>query len=292
MARFVGPCLLVLLLACTRENPGFDEPTASSTSATAAASTGEPTTTGSGTTSDPVTQGSSDTGGTVGLTDSGTDTTEALASTDPTTGAPDTSTTSTTSGSESSSTGEPEPPPPEHLQLYDPGRCGQPLWCHAQGDVNNGSPARTSSQACFTPKMSPPYRVVRVGYRIAARFGDLSSDSKMQIFERTAQGPGALVKELAIGDPDLGVGPHAVVFDGVEIDSPGFCVGLVGGRPVPGAGLGVAVDTEVLGPGQAYIRAEGSAGCAIPQWKDVDSFDPPTTPDGAWCLDADVEAVP
>ena len=166
-----------------------------------------------------------------------------------------------------------------------------PLWCYIldQG-VFVGSPARTESQACFTPTTQPPYALTRVGYVVAAAFGDPAAS--LRIHERTGMGPGKLLAEEPLGAGGQTVGPQALVFDPpIVIDAPAFCLGLSGGDPGnPGAGLGVAVVTMVLPPQQSYIKVDGGGGCDFSNWQDVSVLKP--NPSGAWCIDADVVKQP
>lgn len=296
MARpALGLCLLVSFTGCTRPNPGFDPPgvsseetseattSATTTPVTAAPTTGEPTTSGS------VSAGT----GSVGSTDPGS-TTEAIATTEPEATTTSTSSssegTSTTDGSESS-TGNVEPPPPEHLQFYAPDRCDVPLWCFSGGDKFNGVPSRTSSQACFSPSMPPPYMLTRIGYRIAKSSGDLAN-ARLQIHERTDAGPGKLLHEIPVMKAQLEEGAYALLTDKV-IDVPGFCVGFIGGSKEPKETLGVGADPMALMPKQSYLRMEETQGvCDVPEFKDITTFNPMAPSAGAWCIDADVVALP
>ncbi|MBA3545312.1 MAG: hypothetical protein H0T76_02400 [Nannocystis sp.] len=269
-----GLCLLVA--GCTKVNPAFGADGVDTS--TSAATTSPLTTAGAGSSTSLADTGGSTTGG------------DGSSGPDPTSGSTGVATTDVdpgTSTSAASSTTDPvDPPPPEHLQLYVAQNCTTPLWCFANQDVFAGTAARTGSQACFTPKMPPPYGLTRVGYVIAAKFSEPAAS--LQIFERTGAGPGKLLTELPLDAGGETVGPHAILFgEPLVIEVPGFCVGLVGGnKDAPGAGLGVAVDTTVLPPQQSYVRVDGAGGCDIPDWNDIATLKP--NPSGAWCIDADV----
>lgn len=290
----IGLCLLTALGGCTRQNPAFDEnDTDASASASAGASTS--TSTSSSTTGPSTSDGSTtaaDTGGTATAGDGSSGLDPTTSSTAATLTGVDPGTSTSTSTDATSSTGDPmDPPPPEHLQLYDPQNCTMPLWCYNTNDgVFAGVPARTGSQACFTPTTPPPYGLTRVGYVIAAAFGGPAA--ALQIHERTGMGPGKLITELPLDANGLTVGPHALVFnDPIVIDVPAFCLGLIGGsKDNPAAGLGVAVDTTMLPPQQSFLRIDGGGGCNLPNWSDIATVNP--TPKGAWCIDADIAKQP
>lgn len=291
MTRPAAPTvLLVLTLAgCTRPNSAWDDPAA--TTSTSAA-TSSPTTTDASTSSSTASTAPDETGG------SGTAATFTTTSVDPstTTGAESTGivdpSTTTTTASDSTTTdattdGPPPPPNPEHLQLYDQDNCEEPLWCYnTNTDVFDGLGARTHSSACFTAATPPPFRLTRIGYRIIGSFGDLD-DSRFEV-RSYAGGPGPEIATLAAGGAALEPGPHALLTD-VLINESTFCVGLVGGDTDPDAGLGVAVDSiTMLPPGQSWLRIDGYGGCDLPDWVDIEDFNP--TPTGTWCID--VEVVP
>lgn len=280
-----GLSVLVLLLGCTKPNPAFGEDGADTSTST---STSVATTTTTG----PITTGSSGSLTDTGVSASGSD---ASSGPGPTTGSTGLATTDVDPGTSTSTTGsttEPvDPPPPEHLQLYVAQNCTQPLWCYnLNKDVFAGLAARTGSQACFTPAMQPPYRLTRVGYVIAAEFGEPAAS--LQIYERTDTGPGKLLSDLPLAAGGEEPGAHAILFEEpLVIDVAGFCLGLTGGdKGDPAAGLGVAVDTTVLPPQQSYLRIDGKDGCDLPEWNDIATLEP--TPSGAWCIDADVAKEP
>lgn len=291
MVRPATPLLLLAAVAgCTMKNPGFDEPTATtrdptdpSTSAAPAATTGSDagSTAVAPTTGSPATTTLADT--TLALADTSTGTTGTSTGT---TGPDDTTSASTTDAT----TGPPPEPEPEHLQLYDPDRCDEPLWCYdPMEDVFAGVPAEMTSQACFTPKTPPPYALKRVGYRIAASFN--LDKALLLVTARGPGGPGPTLLTVEFGADQLGAGAFAwIPPQPIVISEPGFCLGLVGGSQQAGSGLGVAIDPDALIPDQSYGKAVGPPMCNYPDWTDV--FDVMVEPKGAWCIDATIEPAP
>ena len=273
MATDVLPYALLIapLSACFYANPAFDADSQAEGSASATSTTSTTSTTTATTTTATV-------GPTTGSTSAGTG------------GVSATGTTSTGAGT-SASTGVDAttgtPPEPERLQHHIPGNCALPLWCYFLPDVWSGSPARVGSQACFQPATPPPYELTRVGYQVAASFGDLS-DTRLQVHEGIDGAVGVLLHDLPVDPAMLGPGVHDFIPEPpLKISSPRFCVGLHGGhKDPPQGGLGLAADELSLVPGQAFYKAQDNGGCQVPDWKDVTSFNP--TPKGTWCIDADV----
>lgn len=275
--------LLLALAGCTRPNAAFDEPgPADATTTLAGSTTNLPTTTAAPAgTSTGALDGDADASAgdltTTAAVDASTAADASTTAVDPTTGG------GTTTTGDDASTG---PAEPEHLQLYDPGRCEEPLWCYKTMEgVFSGVGARTSSQACFTPGMSPPFGVTRVGYIIAASFGNVGG--VLEIYGDDGDGPGDPIATTALQPDAVTPGAHAIVYpDPILVQTPRFCVGLTGGRPMPSAGLGVAVDPEALVADQSFLRMQGPPGCSHPDWVDLTAV--PSTPSGAWCIDVDV----
>lgn len=273
--------LLLALAGCTRPNAAFDEPGPADATATLTGSTTAlPTTTAA--------SAGTSTGALDGDADASAGDLTTTAAVDAST-AGDASTTgdgSTTTGDDTS-TG---PAEPEHLQLYDPGRCAEPLWCYKPMEgVFSGVGARTSAQACFTPIASPPFAVTRVGYIIAASFGNVGG--VLEIYSDDGDGPADPIVTTALQPDAVTPGAHAVVYpDPIVVQTPRFCIGLTGGRPMPPAGLGVAVDPEALVADQSFLRMQGPPpGCVHPDW--VDLTEVQSNPSGAWCIDVDVAAL-
>lgn len=268
----MGPCrraapLLALAAACTWPNPDFDTGAGGSGSLTG----------GSPTTGDPPTaSGSAATEASGGLSASSGLTTSP---------GPDPSTSSTAADSTGSSGAVEQLP--EHLQLYIPENCDEPLWCYnTQQGVFSGLPRLVRSSVCFVPTMPPPYRVTRVGYIIAATFGDLSGDTRLEVHALADGGPGNLLYDQLLDPAALVPGYDEVsLTTPPTIEKPGFCVGLSGGRSSPGAGLGVAVDPS----GPALMEAYYAGGCNGLPWTDILELKP--NPTGRWCIDADVTAL-
>ena len=102
------------------------------------------------------------------------------------------------------STGFPEPTMEEHLQSYQTENCKNPLWCLDEGQP---SPARASAQLCFAPATAPPYLLDRIGWVIAANFGDLTADSYLEVYTGTAAGPDQKLWELPLGPGEVSAVP-------------------------------------------------------------------------------------
>jgi len=274
--RTASPCLFIVLAACGI-NPGFDGPTTT----TADADTGPVSST---TTApiDPSTSTSLATGG---------DATVVWTDTDPTTDpAVDPTTTTqdpTTTGSEGTTSDDTTTglTGVEELQPFNPDNCDQPLWCFANGDINNGIPTRIATQACFTPATPRPYHLTAIHYHVAASSGDMQ-DAKIEVHAHDFNGVGPLLAEVPLGTTDILAGERDYTFESpIPIDVDTFCVGIIAGRSDPPARFGLAVDPGYLPDDQSYVRIDGQA-CNMPNWTDIHDFDP--TPKGGWCIAADV----
>mgnify|MGYP000491090533 CR=1 FL=1 len=269
--RRAGPGLLLALVACGR-NPAFDAAAASSPDpgvSTGLASTTAPLAPTTG----PALPGSTGDATTTGSTG---------AVLDPTTTDASTSAASTTDAS----TGFPEPTMEEHLQSYQTENCKNPLWCLDEGQP---SPARASAQLCFAPATAPPYLLDRIGWVIAANFGDLTADSYLEVYTGTAAGPDQKLWELPLGPGEVSAVPHAYVFgdDPIVIPTPIFCVGLVAGSNDPGgSAVGLGVDPTQPLPGRSYLDFAPGAACETDGWADLTTYVP--GPNGVWCLDATI----
>lgn len=272
MLRSASPCLFIVLAACGI-NPDFDGPTT-----TTAADTGfAASTTATTAPIDASTSTSLSTGGDATVAWTGT-------VEDPTTGPvidPTTSTGGESTTGDDTTTG----PGVEELRPFNPDNCDQPLWCFANGDINNGIPTRIATQACFTPATPRPYHLAAIHYHVAASSGDMP-DAKIEVHAHDFTGVGPLLAEVPLGTTDILAGERDYTFESpIPIDVDTFCVGIIAGRSDPPARFGLAVDPGYLPDDQSYVRIDGQA-CNMPNWTDIHDFDP--TPKGGWCIAADV----
>ncbi len=277
-----APLLLSFAAGCLIPNPAYDGSSGSSGSLTSSGTTTTPPTTEHSTSAASSTAGSASASGT-GFTSELTSTGNASATS--------TSTTDWATDTTPSSSGAIEPVA-EHLQHYQ-GGCNTPQWCHEADDFWKPISGTVWSQACFPVTLEPPYQLVRVGYWVAAKAGDLSGDTRIQVHERVGGAPGPLLGEQLV-DPNISLimGYNEVPFaPPLTINSAnGVCIGLVGGRKFPsGAALGIALDGAISGPGQSFSKVDGLFDCTVPSWTDHTAFNPPKK---TWCIDADVVTAP
>lgn len=257
------------LAACLVRNPEFGDAGATGEGSTAAASTSAAssgaTASGEGTSTGGSGGGSASATGTGG-------TGEALS----TSGAVTTSTGATTEASQ----------PPTRLQHYADGKCATPLWCFMNGQISQGTPVRIFAQECFTG-VTPPFRVSRIGYWIAATEGT-PSDPVIELrgFDGTSPSASPLVPPAGLGGGDVSPGYHEVALDWVVMTD-AFCIGLAGGDLAQGTALGVAVDDVVPPLHQSFYRVDGVAPCdSAGQFRDTAVAKP--TPTAQWCVDVDI----
>ena len=104
--------------------------------------------------------------------------------------------------------------------------------------------------------------------------------------------PGVILHEQQLGVFDVAVGGHTIALDPpLVLESPSFCVSLIGGAPANNTSLGVAVVDGKPAPQASFIRIDGLvAACKITEWLDLAAADPPVTPNGPWCIGAHVAA--
>lgn len=260
----------LLLAGCIVVNPEFEgsQGSAGSTAATSAATA----TTGS------AASGGGDDGAPTGATFG--------ASTGSTSGA---STFGASTGSTSAEATTGASVPSEHLQHYVEGNCQYPLWCLANVfDVSTGIPGRVWAQECFTAATTaPPLVVRRVGFMLAQVIGVPASPA-IEIYLHDGQGPAQLVEARPIDPGQLVVPGHnqVVLEPPILVPAASFCVGLVGGDP-DGSSLGIAVDVPSIAPDRSFLKLDSVWECDSQQWLDVDDIHP--NPEGAWCIDAEVE---
>lgn len=265
--------LALLLVGCIVINPDFEgaQGSSGSTLTTSPATTNLTTTS----TSRPVT-----TGGGEGASDGA-----AAAGSDATGG------TWTSAGSTSVDPTTEAPAPAEHLQHYVGANCQYPLWCLANVfDVSTGIPGRVWAQECFTAATTaPPLQIRGVGFVLAQVIGAPASPA-IEVYLHDGQGPAQLVEARPI-DPGILAAPghnQVALEPPILVPSASFCVGLVGGDPDVSS-LGVAVDVPSIAPDRSFLKLDSVWECDSQQWLDVDDINP--NPEGAWCIDVDVEAA-
>lgn len=266
--------VLGVISGCLVVNPGFDVITggaasSSETSATiATTSASAPGSSGSeGGTS------SSDGSGTVGLTGTtgSTSTGESTAVTEP---------PASTGTSTDATTGE---PPTAVVAHYDPAQCQEPLWCFANGNINDGINGEMRGAECFDAPLAPPYRVQRIDYTLVAIKG--APAIRFQVRDPTL----AQVLYESKGMPAVvGTSSHAIPPEQQPIvATTRFCVGFVGGDG--GSTLGMAADDEQPPPsGQTFY---GSQACDKQGLLEVNDFVPEIIPHGPWCLGAEISGL-
>ncbi len=294
-----APLVLALALAGCFSDPGVPGGSGDATgtastvaSTTSAAATTAPTATDSATASTAATLDT-----TVGASTTGEGTTVT-----PTTGSlTDATTTTTTSSSSGTATTDPVTTGPsttggateEDLLHVDPAACTKPLWCHEFNDIFKGTPARVVSAECFTSALPAPIAVTELRYWVAATLGQLALGSNLIRVHASTNGlPGVILHEQQLGVFDVAVGGHTIALDPpLVLESPSFCVSLIGGAPANNTSLGVAVVDGKPAPQASFIRIDGLvAACKIAAWLDLAAAAPPVTPNGPWCIGAHVAA--
>lgn len=290
-----APLVLALALAGCFSDPGVPGGSGDATgtastvaSTTSAAATTAPTATDSATASTAATLDT-----TVGASTTGEGTTVT-----PTTGSLTDATTTTSSSSSSSGTVTTGPSTTggateEDLLHVDPAACTKPLWCHEFNDIFKGTPARVVSAECFTSALPAPIAVTELRYWVAATLGQLALGNNLIRVHASTNGlPGVTLHEQQLGVFDVAVGAHTIALDPpLILESPSFCVSLIGGAPVNNTSLGVAVVDGKPAPQASFIRIDGLvAACKITEWLDLAAADPPVTPNGPWCIGAHVAA--
>lgn len=294
-----APLVLALALAGCFSDPGVP---GGSGDATGTASTVASTTSAAATTAPTATDSAASTAATLDTTVGASTTGEGTTVT-PTTGSLTDATTTTTSSSSSSGTATTDPvttgpsttggATEEDLLHVDPAACTKPLWCHEFNDIFKGTPARVVSAECFTSALPAPIAVTELRYWVAATLGQLALGSNLIRVHASTNGlPGVILHEQQLGVFDVAVGAHTIALDPpLVLESPSFCVSLIGGAPANNTSLGVAVVDGKPAPQASFIRIDGLvAACKITEWLDLAAADPPVTPNGPWCIGAHVAA--
>lgn len=175
------------------------------------------------------------------------------------------------------------------LQHYADGRCSLPLWCYNDPELFSGQPARWYAQECFTG-LTPPYRITRVGYWVAATNGD-PSDPRIEVhgFNGVAPSFDPILPPTMLTAADLTPDYHEIAVDlMMAVDS--FCIGVVGGDVDLGTALGLAVDDVTPPLGQSFYRVNGMGACnTLTEYRDV--VPAMVYPLGQWCIDLDTQPM-
>lgn len=281
--RAAALALLGCVAACSVVNPHYaDGDTATAATSAAASATSDASETAAATSSPSSTTGTGTAGGTSSSQGSTTSTGSTTA--DATTGAlTDATTDATTSGTTEA------PPPPMRLQHYADGQCELPLWCYAFPNIWDGLAARFYTQECFTG-LTPPFRITRIGYSIAATRGTPSDPAvALRSFNGVTPSADPILPPVLLTPGDVTPGYHEVALD-YMVDASSFCIGVVAGDFGTNTGLGMAVDKVAPPPGQSFYRVNGQGGCnSGTSFLDIAATKP--NPTGQWCIDVDLQPL-
>lgn len=280
--RVAALALTGCIAACTVVNPHYaDEDTA--TAATSGAATAAATGDGAETQATTSNQSSATSAGTgTGTSGGGTTSADASSTTAATTGAL-TDATGTTGGTTEA------PTPPMRLQHYVDGQCELPLWCYGYPNIWDGSAARFYAQECFTG-LTPPFRVTRIGYSIAATRGPPSDPAiALRGFDGVTPSVDPILPAVLLTPGDVTPGYHEVALD-FTVDADRFCIGVVGGDVGTNTGIGLAVDKVAPPLRQSFYRVNGLGQCnSGTSFLDIAVTTP--NPTGQWCIDVDIQPL-
>lgn len=269
--------------ACVRDNPAFDQGSASamfttsaatSTATSAAAGTATPTTSTSAGSADASSGAISNADASAG---------EGSSTAPLTTGTGDPTTTT-------ASTGAPEPMTHELKHYPDLAQCDFPFWCVFNGEINNPSSAENWDAECFAAPIDPPFTVSRVGFAVFGSKGGPSATLDFHEYDNNASHPVmAPFQSVNIGVVDSPGYKSFPIDPPVVVNVQRFCISVHSGQQY-GPQLGLATDDVLAPAGQTFVGIKGPPGCEIGTFTDLSTVNSSTKTQ--WCIDATIAEVP
>lgn len=175
----------------------------------------------------------------------------------------------------------------EVLERAEFGRCAQPLWCY-MSEIETPANTPIWPQECFTATFEPPFELVEVQV-VLRGLGDEIEDVELEVFERTVNGPGALIGSQPLDASALFIGTNTLVVDPpLTIEQQEICIGFAAPDPEPARALGVSVSPAFTEAEASYVRMGGGGPCLIRDWSDVVELQ--TMPSGNWCIQGTIRS--